>query len=72
MVVGAGPAGLSCAERLTEGGFRVVVLERRARPNEGKLCGGYVPISAFEEFEISRGVAEFPVRGARLVYGDGE
>ncbi len=72
VVVGAGPAGLSCAEKLAEEGFRVVVLERRARPNEDKLCGGYVPISTFEEFEISKDVAEFPVRGARLIAKSGE
>ena len=42
VVVGAGAAGLACAERLTAAGHRVEVLERTARPG-GRLRGGWSP-----------------------------
>jgi len=42
VVVGAGAAGLACAERLTAAGHQVEVLERAARPG-GRLRGGWSP-----------------------------
>ncbi|RLF04509.1 MAG: hypothetical protein DRK00_06570 [Thermoprotei archaeon] len=72
VIVGAGPAGLSAAVKLAEEGFRVVVLEREARPNFEKLCAGYVPARVFEEFEIPTSLAECSIRGLKIVSDRGE
>jgi len=39
IVIGAGPAGTSCAKRLAENGFSVKVFDRRAELGNPKRCG---------------------------------
>jgi len=72
VVIGAGPAGLSAAEKLAEEGFHVIVLEKEAKPNYEKLCGGYVPASVFELFSIPEAIADYSVKGVKIVASSGE
>jgi geranylgeranyl reductase family protein len=41
LVVGGGPAGSSCAERLVNGGLSVVVLDKATFPRD-KICAGWI------------------------------
>ena len=72
VVVGSGPAGLSAAVGLAERGFSVAVVERMDRPNGGKLCAGYVPLSAFEAHGLPRRLGGWEVRGLRVMSEGGE
>ena len=67
IVIGAGPAGLSSAQRLAEDGFRVVVFEKEVKPNYEKLCAGYLPLAAFNYFEIPTSIADYPVKGLKII-----
>ena len=51
IIVGAGPAGSTCAETLAKSGFPVVLLEKEKIPRY-KACGGAIPKEMVEEFEI--------------------
>ena len=44
IVVGAGPAGTSCAQRLAEENIDVLILERRAIVGNPAQCGECIPI----------------------------
>ncbi|RLE73281.1 MAG: hypothetical protein DRJ37_00660 [Thermoprotei archaeon] len=67
VVIGAGPAGLSSAQQLAEDGFRVVVFEKEAKPNYEKLCAGYLPLAVFNQFEIPTSIADYPVKGLKII-----
>ncbi len=74
-VVGAGPAGLSCAAELRRHGIEVTIFE--ARPQAGGLCAyGIVPwrhareMTAHEVAEVERAGAEIR-RGTRVGEGEG-
>ena len=54
IVVGAGPAGSSCARFLTEAGRRVAVLDRAAFPRV-KLCAGWLSNAVWTELRIDPG-----------------
>lgn len=51
IVVGAGPAGSSCAEALAKRGFKVKILEKERLPRY-KACGGAIPIEMVDQFKI--------------------
>jgi geranylgeranyl reductase family protein len=51
LIVGAGPAGSSCAWKLRGSGLRVVMLERQIFPRD-KVCGGWITPPVVEELEI--------------------
>ncbi len=51
IVVGAGPAGSTCAETLAKNGFQVTILEKEKLPRY-KVCGGAIPKEMVEEFKI--------------------
>ncbi len=51
LVVGGGPAGSSCARRLTELGVDVVVLDRQTFPRH-KVCAGWITTPIVDELEI--------------------
>ncbi|MBI4573929.1 MAG: NAD(P)/FAD-dependent oxidoreductase [candidate division NC10 bacterium] len=56
LVVGAGPAGTTAAERLSANGFEVAVLEEHAIIGEPVDCTGVVGSEALEEFNLPRGL----------------
>ena len=51
------------SEKLVENGFRVLVLEKKVKPNYEKLCGGYIPAPVIETFDTPKSIADYPVRG---------
>ncbi len=63
IIIGGGPAGLSCAAALARHGHRVIVLERRKRPGP-KVCAGGIPWHAREELQLPKGLIEasFPAQ----------
>src|SRR5437660_7498937 len=51
LIVGGGPAGSSCAWRLSESGLDVVVLDKQVFPRD-KVCGGWITPAVLSELEI--------------------
>ena len=51
IIVGAGPAGSSCAEFLAKNGFQVTILEKEKLPRY-KPCGGAIPKEMIDEYGI--------------------
>jgi geranylgeranyl reductase family protein len=51
LIVGAGPAGSSCAWGLRDSGLSVVILDRQTFPRD-KVCGGWITPPVVEELEI--------------------
>ena len=51
IVVGGGPAGLTCAWKLREAGLDVLVLDRATFPRT-KLCAGWVTPEAMQDLEL--------------------
>ena len=51
VVVGGGPAGSTCAWKLRQAGYDVIVLDRAAFPR-GKLCAGWVTPQAIEDLQL--------------------
>jgi geranylgeranyl reductase family protein len=62
IVVGAGPAGCSCAFHLANKGIKVLLLEKHNLPRE-KQCAGGVPGSIFSEYSIEPdSIGAIPIR----------
>lgn len=70
LVVGGGPAGAIGARTLAEWGFEVILVERNL--SFEKPCGGGVPLSAFDELGITKGVIKREVRNIRIISPIGE
>ena len=51
LIVGAGPAGSSCAWKLRDSGLRVVILDRQTFPRD-KVCGGWITPPVVDELQI--------------------
>jgi menaquinone-9 beta-reductase len=51
LIVGAGPAGSSCAWKLRDSGLSVVILDRQIFPRD-KVCGGWITPPVVDELEI--------------------
>ena len=69
LIVGAGPAGSSCAWKLRDSGLRVVILDKQRFPRD-KVCGGWITLPVIDELGID--LAEYsqhrvlqPIRGFR-------
>ncbi|HSB70543.1 MAG TPA: NAD(P)/FAD-dependent oxidoreductase [Candidatus Methylomirabilis sp.] len=56
LVIGAGPAGSTVAERLAADGFDVAVLEEHAVIGEPVDCTGVIGVDAFADFDLPRRV----------------
>ena len=51
LIVGAGPAGSSCAWKLRDSGLRVVLLDKQRFPRD-KVCGGWITLPVVDELQI--------------------
>ncbi len=51
LIVGAGPAGSSCARRLHQAGLHTIILDKRTFPRD-KVCGGWITPAVVQELEI--------------------
>jgi geranylgeranyl reductase family protein len=51
LIVGAGPAGSSCAWGLRQTGLNTVILDKRVFPRD-KVCGGWITPAVLEELQI--------------------
>ncbi|NVM53732.1 MAG: NAD(P)/FAD-dependent oxidoreductase [Candidatus Helarchaeota archaeon] len=51
IIVGAGPAGSTCAETLAKNGFQVTIIEKEKLPRY-KACGGAIPKEMLDKFKI--------------------
>ena len=54
IVVGAGPAGSTCAEQLARRGHRILLLERDRAPGACANCTGIIGEEAFDVFRLPR------------------
>ncbi|MHA1909208.1 MAG: NAD(P)/FAD-dependent oxidoreductase [Candidatus Thorarchaeota archaeon] len=52
VIVGAGPAGLSAANILSSQGIDYFLITKEDKPCVDKVCGGFIPARALEEFKI--------------------
>jgi menaquinone-9 beta-reductase len=69
LIVGAGPAGSSCAWKLARAGLDVAVMDKQAFPRD-KVCGGWITPPILSELEIdaaefARGRVLQPITGFR-------
>ena len=54
LIVGAGPAGSSCAWKLRNSGLTTVILDKQIFPRN-KVCGGWITPPVLQELEIDPG-----------------
>ena len=69
LIVGAGPAGTSCAWKLRNAGLAVVILDKQTFPRD-KVCGGWITPPVVDELELdlqgyARGRVLQPICGFR-------
>ncbi|MFX1295776.1 MAG: NAD(P)/FAD-dependent oxidoreductase, partial [Promethearchaeota archaeon] len=57
IIVGAGPAGATCADFLAKNGFPVIILEKEKLPRY-KPCGGAIPKEMIKEFNIPSSIIQ--------------
>ncbi|GMT46320.1 MAG: geranylgeranyl diphosphate reductase [bacterium] len=66
IIVGAGPAGLRCAEILGQSEKKVLLLEKK--PETGpKVCAGSITRKSLEIMEIPHNLFEFEINKAKIV-----
>lgn len=58
IVIGAGPSGATAARTLAQHGKKVLLLEKGHFPDREKACGGMLPLSAFQDFNLDRSTIE--------------
>lgn len=66
IVIGAGPAGSSCARTLAAAGCDVLVLEEHADVGRPVHCTGVIGLEAFDELELPRDTILDVARSARF------
>lgn len=54
LIVGAGPAGSSCAWQLRHSGLDIAILDKQTFPRD-KVCGGWITPAVVDELEIKLG-----------------
>jgi geranylgeranyl reductase family protein len=67
LIIGAGPAGGSCAFHLASRGFRVALIEKFGLPRF-KPCGGAVPRVVFQQLPFLSPLAERSVALTKVTY----
>ena len=68
VIIGAGPAGLTAARRLSELDIEYTLISREDRPGAYKACGGYIPARALEEFKLNDIPDAHQVRSIRMKF----
>ncbi|MHA3963164.1 MAG: geranylgeranyl reductase family protein [Candidatus Thorarchaeota archaeon SMTZ1-45] len=68
IIIGAGPAGLSAAKRLSEYGIEYTLISREDKPGAYKACGGYIPARALEEFGLEQIPSAHDVKSIRMKF----
>ena len=68
VIIGAGPAGLTAARRLSELDIEYTLISREDRPGAYKACGGYVPGRALDEFGLNQIPDAHDVRSIRMKF----
>jgi len=71
VVVGAGPAGSSCARRCAELGLSTCLIEEHAAIGHPVQCAGLLSVRAFEACRVSKKPVLHEVSGARIVSSGG-
>lgn len=71
VVVGAGPAGSTCARRCAELGLSTCLIEEHAAVGYPVQCAGLLSVRAFEACEVSEKTVLHEVSGARMVTSRG-
>ncbi len=66
-IIGAGPAGLSAAQKLAYAGFGVTIFEHY--PYAGGMVGGAIPAYRLPQAEIDRDLAVLEELGVEIRYG---
>jgi geranylgeranyl reductase family protein len=67
LVVGAGPAGLTAARRLSEAGFHVGVLEEHDQIGSPVNCSGVLGIEAFDRFALPSGLTRHTLQQVEFI-----
>ncbi|MHA1965888.1 MAG: NAD(P)/FAD-dependent oxidoreductase [Candidatus Thorarchaeota archaeon] len=68
VIIGAGPAGLTAARRLSELDIPYTLISREDKPGAYKACGGYVPSRALEEFGLKEIPEAHDVKAIRMKF----
>jgi len=68
IIIGAGPAGLTAARRLSELDVEYILISREDKPGAYKTCGGYVPSRAVAEFELKQIPDAHEVKSIRMKF----
>ncbi|MFX1559727.1 MAG: NAD(P)/FAD-dependent oxidoreductase [Promethearchaeota archaeon] len=68
VIIGAGPAGLTAARRLSELDVQYTLISREDKPGAYKACGGYVPFRAIEEFGLKEIPGAHEVKSIRMKF----
>ncbi|MHA2322160.1 MAG: NAD(P)/FAD-dependent oxidoreductase [Candidatus Thorarchaeota archaeon] len=68
VIIGAGPAGLTAARRLSELDIPYTLISREDKPGAYKACGGYVPSRALEEFGLKDIPETHDVKSIRMKF----
>ncbi|MFW9806881.1 MAG: geranylgeranyl reductase family protein [Candidatus Thorarchaeota archaeon] len=68
IIIGAGPAGLTAARRLSELDIPYTLISREEKPGATKACGGYIPSRALEEFSLNEMQGAHEVRSIRMKF----
>jgi digeranylgeranylglycerophospholipid reductase len=68
VIIGAGPAGLSAARKLSELDISYTLISREDKPGANKACGGYVPARALGEFDLGKIPDAHHVKSIRMKF----
>ena len=71
LVIGAGPAGASAAQRAAEAGTKVLLIDRKPVPGEPVRCAEFIPGQLLGELECGKKFIVQPVRGMKSILPDG-
>jgi digeranylgeranylglycerophospholipid reductase len=71
-IVGAGPAGIIAAHELQDNDIDFVLFERDSAPGKSKVCGGFLPQKAIEEFDIGTIDRSRPIHEIRIKFPGNE